>query len=67
METGEKNNMSHFITFEGIDGSGKSTIAQHVYEQLKKEDHKVGGDVVVYSIKDAFRQNRVSCNGSDAA
>jgi dTMP kinase len=35
--------MKHFVTFEGIDGSGKSTISKLVYKQLKKE----GIDVVL--------------------
>ena len=33
--------MKHFITFEGIDGSGKTTIAKLVHQRLKKEGYQV--------------------------
>ena len=41
MESGEKQEMKHFVTFEGIDGSGKSTISKIVYKQLKSQGQNV--------------------------
>lgn len=33
--------MKHFVTFEGIDGSGKTTISKLVYKQLKSKGYNV--------------------------
>jgi dTMP kinase len=41
MASGEKTIMKRFITFEGIDGSGKSTISKRVYQRLKGEGFNV--------------------------
>lgn len=43
MAYGEKEKMKNFYSFEGIDGSGKSTISKIVYKKLKKK----GLDVVL--------------------
>jgi len=41
MATGEKKQMKRFVTFEGIDGSGKSTISKLVFKKLKSEGYNV--------------------------
>ena len=41
MERGERQEMKRFVTFEGIDGSGKSTIAKLVCKRLKSEGYDV--------------------------
>ena len=41
MEKGETEEMKHFFTFEGIDGSGKSTISKIIYNKLKNQGFNV--------------------------
>jgi dTMP kinase len=43
--------MKHFITFEGIDGSGKSTVSKIVYKKLKNQGYKV---VLTYEPTDTW-------------
>jgi len=43
--------MKHFVTFEGIDGSGKSTISKLVYKRLRSKGHKV---VLTYEPTDTW-------------
>jgi dTMP kinase len=51
VETGGKQEMKHFVTFEGIDGSGKSTISKLVYEKLKSQGYDV---VLTYEPTDSW-------------
>ncbi len=41
MGRGEKTEMKQFVTFEGIDGSGKSTISKLVFKKLKSQGYDV--------------------------
>jgi dTMP kinase len=48
--------MKHFITFEGIDGSGKSTISEILYKKLKKDGYKV---ILTYEPTDSWIGKKV--------
>jgi dTMP kinase len=64
MESGENKQMKHFITFEGIDGSGKSTISKYVYKQLKSKGFDV---VLTYEPTDSWIGKQVKkCIESNA-
>jgi dTMP kinase len=41
MGRGEETEMKQFVTFEGIDGSGKSTTSKLVYKKLKSQGYDV--------------------------
>lgn len=43
--------MKHFVTFEGIDGSGKSTVSNLVYKKMKKEGYKI---ILTYEPTDSW-------------
>ena len=51
-----KRKMKQFFTFEGIDGSGKSTISKLVYKQLKSKGYDV---VLTYEPTDTWIGKRV--------
>lgn len=51
MVHGEEKEMSKFVTFEGIDGSGKSTVSKKVYEKLKNKGYDV---VLTFEPTDTF-------------
>jgi dTMP kinase len=51
MGRGEIKKMKHFVTFEGIDGSGKSTVSNLVYEKMKKEGYKI---ILTYEPTDSW-------------
>ena len=51
MESGESKEMKHFVTFEGIDGSGKSTVSKLVFKKLKSQGHDV---VLTYEPTDTW-------------
>ena len=43
--------MKKFVTFEGIDGSGKSTVSELVYKKLKNDGYDV---ILTYEPTDSF-------------
>ena len=51
MERGERQEMKRFVTFEGIDGSGKSTIAKLVHKRLVSEGYDA---VLTYEPTDSW-------------
>jgi len=51
MERGERQEMKRFVTFEGIDGSGKSTIAKLVCKRLISEGYDA---VLTYEPTDSW-------------
>ena len=51
MGGGEKSEMKHFVTFEEIDGSGKSTITKLVSKKLKSQGHDI---VLTYEPTDSW-------------
>jgi dTMP kinase len=55
--------MSRFIVFEGVDGAGKTTIANKVYEELLKQKKKViltrepGGSILAEQLRGLILSN----------